>query len=428
MTSKICKIPYGKKFIEIEFNGDFNVYKLQPNNVKPARNDFLEVLKALDNPVSHAALRNFRNVDNIAVVVSDQTRTAPSALMLEALLKKLREYNVDWSQITVIVGGGLHPPCDKKTVREILGESIIDRVGKILVHNANNEDELVFLGYTSRNTPIWVNRYYIEAQKRIVTGVIEPHQFMGYTGGAKGVAIGLGGAKTIEKNHSLMLSPDARLGVIEGNPAREDVDEIGKRIKIDLLLNTILNNEKQVVKAVAGHWLKAHRAGVEFCRKIVEVSAPYVADLVIASPGGHPKDLNLYQAQKALTSAEIVSKPNGVIVLVAECSQGFGDEAFEKTMRELSTPEEIIEYFKNQGFKMGVHKAYLWAKAAIKRKVIVVSDKLKSETAEALKVDLSTDLENAVREAMKLTEVKSIIIMPNASTTVPKVQVNAVNK
>jgi nickel-dependent lactate racemase len=348
--------------------------------------------------------------------------------MLEALLKKLREYNVDWSQITVIVGGGLHPPCDKKTVREILGESIIDRVGKILVHNANNEDELVFLGYTSRNTPIWVNRYYIEAQKRIVTGVIEPHQFMGYTGGAKGVAIGLGGAKTIEKNHSLMLSPDARLGVIEGNPAREDVDEIGKRIKIDLLLNTILNNEKQVVKAVAGHWLKAHRAGVEFCRKIVEVSAPYVADLVIASPGGHPKDLNLYQAQKALTSAEIVSKPNGVIVLVAECSQGFGDEAFEKTMRELSTPEEIIEYFKNQGFKMGVHKAYLWAKAAIKRKVIVVSDKLKSETAEALKVDLSTDLENAVREAMKLTEVKSIIIMPNASTTVPKVQVNAVNK
>ncbi len=414
----VIEVPCGRGFAKAKVNSTSRTYCLAPKSISPSLKANSEVLRAIERPISHRGLSEFQNAENVAIVVSDQTRPVPNSLILDVLLSKLEEYGIGGEQVTVIVGSGLHTPgC--VGVENLIGKNIVSKVGSVVCHDAANERDLIYLGDTSRGTPIWVNKYYALAEKRIVTGMIEPHQFVGYTGGAKGVAIGLGGAKTIEANHSLMTAKGAGLGVLEGNPVREDIDEIGAVVGIDLLVNVILNHRRRLVKAVAGHWFKAHREGVKFVRRMAQVKVPFLADVVIASPGGHPKDLNVYQAQKALAVAEMVSKPGSVIILVAECSLGLGDDVFEKTLRTFSSPGEIIDHFKRSPFRIGAHKAYLWARTVAKRKVILVSDRLSSKMADVLKVELVSDLETALIRAMQLTDADKILVLPHASSIVP---------
>lgn len=413
------EVPYGKGFVKARINNTIRSCRLAPKTIPPSGDAKSEILKALERPVTHKGLgdlRTFQDAGDVVIVVSDQTRPVPNNLLLDALLFKLEEYNIDGKQVTVVVGGGLHTP---GRVEDIIGKDIIGRVRNVVYHDAMNERELIYLGDTSRGTPIWVNKYYALAEKRVVTGMIEPHQFVGYSGGAKGVAIGLGGAKTIEANHSLMTAKGAGLGVLEGNPVREDIDEIGAVVGIDLLVNVILDHGRRLVKAVAGHWFRAHREGVKFVQRMAQVKVPFLADVVIASPGGHPRDINVYQAQKALAVAEMVSKPGGVIILVAECPLGLGDDVFEETLKAFSSPDEVIDYFKKSPFRIGVHKAYLWAKTVAKRRVILVSDRLNSKIADILKVNLVSDLETALIKAIQLTDGNELLILPHAASIVP---------
>jgi nickel-dependent lactate racemase len=211
------------------------------------------------------------------------------------------------------------------------------------------------------------------------------------------------------------------LGNIAGNPVREDIDEIGSMVGIDMVFNVILDERNRVVRAVAGHWFHAHREGVRFARKVFEVAPRFLADVVIASPGGYPRDMDVYQAQKSLSTSEIVCKPGGVIILVAECSQGLGNTEFEKTMGRFTTPAEVVEHFKNARFKMGLHKAYLWAKTLIRNRVVVVSDKLGDRQAEILKVERACTIEEAMEISSKYTRIEKVIVIPRATSIVPVV-------
>jgi len=410
------EVPYGDETLKA--TGDFSAFYLLPKKAHPSKDPIAEILKALEKPVSHKGIAEFRNAESIAIVISDETRPVPNSLILNSLLSKLKEQGISGERITLLVGTGMHES-KNSSIEDLIGEELASKVGEVVFHDAMDDENLVYLGRTSRGTPIWINKHYLLAEKKIVTGMIEPHQFVGYTGGAKGVAIGLGGAETIEANHSLMLDEKARLGILEGNPVREDIDEMGSVAGIDLLVNVVMDYEKCVVKAVAGDWLEAYKKGVGFARDIAEVKTPFLADVVVASPGGYPRDLNVYQAQKALATAEIVSKPDGVIVLVAECPRGMGDEIFEKTLSSFSSPSEIIDYFKNTGFKMGVHKAYLWAKTLVKHKTILVSDRLTSRDEETLKVDLVSDLETALEKAVRISRGEKVLVLPHASSIVP---------
>ncbi len=410
------EVPYGDGTLKV--TGKFSGFYLLPKKAHPPKNPEAEVLRALENPVSHKGMAELNGAESVAIVISDETRPVPNSLILNSLLSKLKEQGIGGENITLLVGTGMHES-KNLSIEDLVGEELVSEFGRIVFHDAMDSENLAYLGRTSRGTPIWVNKHYFQAEKRIVTGMIEPHQFVGYTGGAKGVAIGLGGVETIETNHSLMLDEKAKLGVLEGNPVREDIDEIGSVARIDFLVNVVIDYRKGLLKAVAGDWLEAHRKGVEFARDILEVKTPFLADIVVASPGGYPRDLNVYQAQKALATAEIVSKPDGVIVLVAECPGGLGDEAFERTLSSFSSPSEIIDYFRETGFKIGVHKAYLWAKTVAKRNVIFVSDKLTSRDGETLKIDLVSDLETALEKAVKISKGEKILVLPHASSIVP---------
>ncbi len=411
----LVRLPYGKGFVEARLEG-FQIQVLQQKEL-PSLDQELELRKAANSPISSNGFLGFQGCEDLAIVVNDQTRPVPLKMVLSVLLSKLKTLNVHEDNIKILIGGGLHT--DVGNPENLLGREIMERVGSILIHNAENKHGVEYLGSTKRQTPVWINRHFLEAEKKIVIGMIDPHQFVGYTGGAKGVSIGVAGYETIEKNHSLMLDRRARLGNITDNPVREDIDEIGGMVGIDMILNVILNRENQVIKAVAGHWFYAHRAGVEFAKKVFEVEAQFLADVVIASPGGYPKDLDVYQSQKSLSTSEIVCKPGGVIILVAECSQGLGSDEFEKAMKKIATPAEVVEYFKNTSFKMGLHKAYLWAKTLLRNRVIIVSDKLNDKQAEILKVKRVDTIEEALKQASRHTRIEKILVLPRATSIVP---------
>ncbi len=410
----VIEVPYGKAPMRAEVGDDVEVDYLQPQDLPPV-DIKAEVSRALKEPISHNGLNEFQG-KNVAIVVSDQTRPIPSKTILEVFIPLLKYYGVNQDQITIIVGGGLHRRTG--SLEEVVGKDIVDSVGKTVIHNARKEEDLAYLGDTFRGTPIWINKHFIQANKRIVTGMIDPHQFMGYTGGAKGAAIGLAGTKTVEANHALLLAEGSRLGAMEGNPCREDVDDMGSKLGINFIVNAALNLNKQVARVAAGHWLHAHQEGVKFARKVVEAETPYQADVVVTSPGGSPKDINIYQAQKALTPAEMVCKPQGVIILVAECPQGLGDELFEKTMDKFATHKEIISYFQSLPFRMGIHKAWMWSRQLTSRKVVLVSS-LSSKELETLKVDHAPNLDSALKKAEESITMKKMLVMPLASSTVP---------
>ena len=213
------------------------------------------------------------------------------------------------------------------------------------------------VGTTSRGTRLEVFEPYLDADLRICTGNIEYHYFAGFSGGAKAVVPGLCSYAAIRDNHSMMLAPTARAGILDGNPVREDIDEAGGLVGVDFIFNVVLDEEKRIIHAVAGHYLEAHREGVRRLRRALRPArSTAAADVVIASPGGRPKDINLYQAQKTLDNVGGAVRDGGVVILVARCREGFGQKAFEEWMCGMGTPQVLIDRIQRE-FVLGGHKA-----------------------------------------------------------------------
>ena len=410
------RLPYGKNYITGQMPFPYENLSISEEAVVHSSSD--EIIHALKNPIG-ASLSNLKGAKNVVIVTSDLTRPVPNKLILPPLIAELEAIGIKKEQITLLIGTGLHRVSPEEEFVELVGEELAKQI-KIISHDAWDGENLTYLGKSSRNTPIVINKHYIEADARIVLGVIDPHQFVGISGGAKGVVIGLGGEKLVQANHAMLTHPQATLGNLEGNPVRGDIDEIGEKIGIDFIVNVILNSKKEVVKAVAGHFIKAHQVGVEAARKALQVELNQAADLVIAASGGFPKDVNLYQAQKALLHAAIAVKDEGTIILAAECLEGVGEELFTNTMQLSKTPQDILDNFSKQEFKVGAHKAYLWGTSLNKARVILVADGIDEATAEIMQVEKAETLQHAIDMVLKtLPENPKIYVMPKAPSTIP---------
>ena len=244
-------------------------------------------------------------------------------------------------------------------------------------HDCDDIQNLTYLGKTAKGTPVHVNSSFMNSDIKILVGNIESHHFMGFSGGVKTAAIGLTGRETITANHSMLSHPNTTMGLYSSNPMRMDVEEIGKMIGIDFVLNVVINDEKDIIAAYSGDPVEVMSEGIDFIRKNIQMDLNDTAgtfDLVIASPGGYPKDINFYQAQKAITHACLFSKPEGVIILAAECRDGMGSRKFEKFLTAKDTFTDVIDSFKSMPFEIGPHKAFQLAKQAITHKIILVSD------------------------------------------------------
>ncbi len=277
------------------------------------------------------------------------------------------------------------------------------------------------LGETARGTPVFINSAYMAADYRIVIGNIEPHQFQGYSGGVKSAAIGLAGLATINHNHAMMRHERAVWGEYARNPARQDVEEIGRLIGIDFAVNAILNAEKQIVRAFAGDPVAVMESGIAEARALYEVAVAAPVDLMIAAPGGHPKDINLYQAQKGLAHAAAVTKTDGRLILCAACPDGSGNSDYDNWMRQphIRTHADVFEHFERDGFQVGRHKAYQVSRDASRMHVTLVSQ-LADDFARQLLLHPAPSLQAALDEALaSLPADARIGVMPAANATMP---------
>ena len=415
------RLPYGRSGLTAIIPDGQKVDILEPAET-PAAIDPEEIVNsALNSPFGGIDVSSFGNAKSVAIAINDKTRPVPHQYLLPPFLKRLEDAGVSPEAIQLIIAVGLHDPMRDNEFPSILPEAILKRY-RVISHNAKDSENLVYLGETSRRTPIWVNKQFISAETRIVIGNIEPHQFVGFSGGVKSAAIGLGGAETIQKNHSMLTEPGSKLGEYDTNPARQDVEEIGKKIGVHFAVNAILNQDKQIVYVLAGDALEVMKAGIPLSRQICQLRIPEQYDLLIVSPGGHPKDINLYQAQKGLAHAALAIRPGGTIILAAACPEGIGSKSYEDWMKGMTSFEQVLSRFKQENFQIGPHKAFLIARDAVKNHLVFISE-MNPDLAHLLLLPTSENLQQAIDHALAgLNKESRIGVMPHASSTIPYIE------
>lgn len=332
---------------------------------------------ALENPIGTPRLADVvRPGERIAIVISDVTRPCPTADLLPPLLSELAHARVGDEDILIVSALGSHRAQSDEERTRLVGPDIFRRIRCI----DSDIEDVTPVGRTRRSTPIEVFTPVVRADRRIGVGNIEYHYLAGYSGGYKAVVPGVCSLRTIEANHSLMVQAGAESGQIDGNPVREDIDEAGALIGVDFVLNVILDpaewgassEEHHAISAVAGHPIEAHREGCAQLNAFGRAPLPWLADVVLVSAGGFPKDVNLYQAQKALDHARLAVRPGGTIILVAECPEGLGHRVFAEWMLSGQTPDQLIGRIRER-FVLGGHKAAAVALAQKRASIALVS-------------------------------------------------------
>ncbi len=369
------ELKYGKGMISVHLPESAESRVLEPNemaslsSIPDALREALSGLADNDKNILPAA-----HCTSVAIVIPDETRPLPVGEFLPVLLDWLFAQlpDLDPAKVSIVIGGGLHPPLDDVAANHLVPPEVA-RGCRVLSHDANNSlmDDY---GSTSWGTPVLVNREYSRADYKIVIGQIDPHQFVGFTGGAKGVVIGCGGAATIEHNHGLMFQDNAVVGVLHGNPVREDINEAGEMIGVNLAVNCVMSPTKEVVEVLVGRPLDTLRNGAKTCAELYGVYIDRKFDILIASCGGYPKDICLYQAQKGLNMASRAVKKGGKILLLAASTKGVGDDVYFDYVSQFTSPEEVLADFKKQGFRMGAHKAYLFGSTLTQYDVAICSE------------------------------------------------------
>lgn len=376
-----------------------------------------EVRRALASPIGAPRLRELvKPGEKIAVITSDITRPIPTWVVLPPLLDELTAAGADLKDVTVVFGLGSHRHMTEEERRHLMGDSY----GRVACCDSD-PDDVVEMGKTSRGTPVDVFRRVAEADRRICLGNIEYHYFAGYSGGAKAIMPGVSTREAIQCNHKMMLDPCAKAGRLDDNPVRQDIEEAGRICGIDYLLNVVLSEHKEVLRAFAGDSVQAHREGCRFLDSIYRKEIPQAADIVLVSQGGAPKDLNLYQTQKALDNAAHAVKPGGVIVLIGSCKEGLGEKTFEEWLVSAATPQELTERIRRE-FKLGGHKAAAIAIVLEKAEVDLVSDLAPDFVKSIFLVPRASAQEALDAAFAKLGPDATVLAMPFGGSTLPHVK------
>jgi len=409
-------LKYGQDPLTLSLPEKAKIPVLRPSSPPVLENLEEAFGRAMDNPLGGVPLEAMATPRTVAVAVPDETRPAPVKALLPLLLKHLYRVFTDLrpDHITIIVAVGLHPPLDEAGLRRVVPEAIAPGC-RIISHDALHSPIKDF-GRTSRNTPVLTNASFAGADLRILIGNIDPHQFVGFSGGAEAAVIDCGSSRTIESNHALMFHDQAKVANIQGNPVRMDIDEAGRMIGIPLIINVVLDGDKRPVRLLAGEPVAVCQAGASTCAAIYGVTVPEKFDIAIASCGGHPKDITLYQAQKGLAHAAQAVKPGGKILLLAACSQGVGDDVYFEYVSRFPTPEASLEDFKKVGFRMGAHKAFLFDRTLVAFDVVIASD-MDPAVLRKCHLQACDPQETVERWVADFAGEPTLAVIPNANTT-----------
>ncbi len=354
-------LPYGTASVTVELPDHAHV--IIPEDLPGVTDTRAEIRRALDSPIGCARLTQLaKGKNDVVIVINDITRPASSDLMLEELLQDLAICGIKEDKVTVVIASGNHRANTAEEIKEMIGAGLALRLN-VVNHDCNDKHNLTSLGQTDTGLPVWINTLVTKASFKILTGLITPHHSAGYSGGRKSILPGVAGLKTLNQHHSFPIRPyHPAFGWMKGNIFHEEAVKGARMVGVDFILNVVKNSSGQVAEAVAGELELAHEHGVSTCEESWRLDVPHQYDVVIVSPGGYPRDIDLHQSQKAMSAAEMVVAKEGVIVLVAECRDGIGKYA--DWLKQAKTPREVIKRFEYEGFtKDHSSKAFMCARA-----------------------------------------------------------------
>ena len=414
-------LPYGKTNVCVRVPARNLLGTIEPADREGVVDPKAEVERALKEPVPIGQRRLSeiaKPESKVAIVVDDHTRKAPSEAMLLPVLAELNLAGVSDGNITIIFGCGTHRPVKAEEAALLIGAEVLKRV-KAVSHDCRSSD-LVQVGTTkTHGNKVFVNRTFAEADVRVLLGDVGFHYYAGYGGGRKSVLPAVCGEETIKQNHALLLHANAKTGYLEDNPVHRDMTEAAHLVKVDFIVNVVENKKGEIVKAFAGDLDQAFQEAVSLVDEMYRVTIDRRADILVASAGGYPADLNLYQSYKALDNVMDAVKRGGVIILVAECPEGHGNQVFYDWMTRFSDIKNVEREIR-RNFVLGGHKAYYLLKSLQNHQIILVSSMPDYYATSIFKLKTARAVNDALAEALKLTGSASRVwAVPQGSYTLP---------
>ncbi len=350
-------LPFGETSFPLNVPGELICHR----HLDPVSDEIAAVRDALRQPIGTPPLRDIvKPGESVALIVNDITRLTRSELMLPPLVDELNAAGIPDHQITIVFALGIHRAQTPEERRRILGDDLFRRLRSV-DHDAFDDTNLVTIGTTSFGNRVEINRTVWESDRIILTGEIIYHLIAGYSGGRKSLVPGVAGARTTTFNHGMIFDPRCRSGVLEGNPAHEDLLEAARFANPGFILNLVLSPEGHLVRAVAGHMEHAHREGCRTVDQMLRADLDEPFDLIVASAGGYPLDIDLRQAHKGLENAVQALRPGGTILFYAECPSGSGHPAVDEYAWKYSNDSEMERALRVK-FEVGGHKAWWLAR------------------------------------------------------------------
>jgi nickel-dependent lactate racemase len=414
------KLAYGRNGLEVALPEQAQATVISPRFVPGLEDEASALREALRNPIGSRPLRDLVSPDKtVAVIFADITRPQPRERMLPVLLDEIAAVPID--QVALINGTGTHRANTEQELREMLGDAIVDRY-TILQHDSTDEDQMVYLGQTAQDHAIWLNKRYVQADVKILTGFIEPHIFAGYSGGPKAVLPSVAGAEIIMDNHSgqMLSNPKATWGVTHGNPIWEEMLEVARMTEPDFLFNVTLNRDKQITGVFCGALEPAHEAGVAFVRESAMAPVDEPFDVALTTNSGYPLDINLYQTDKGLSAAAQVVREGGAILTASECWDGIPEHGnYKNLLAGASSPQELLDQVMAPGYReMDQWQAFLHARLCLHADIHIFADGLSDEQIRLGMLTPSRDIEATLR-ALVARYGPRLCVMPEGPMTIP---------
>ena len=422
------QLAYGRAGLWIELPEDAPVTVIEPQFVPGLSDERAAITAALRSPVGTSPLRDLvRPDDTVAVVFSDLTRPMPNDRVLPPLLDELALAGVPDERIVLVNALGTHRPQTEAELMGMLGSQVVSRY-RVVQHDAWDDENLVEAGRNRAGRPVRINRAYVEASVRILTGFIEPHFFAGFSGGPKSVLPGIADIEAILDNHgaTMLAHPKTTWAVTRGNPVWEEMLAVAQSTRECLLpptflLNVTLNREREITGVFAGDLVAAHRDGVDFVRKTAMQPVPASFDVVITSNSGYPLDLNLYQAVKGMSAAAQIVRPGGDIIVAAECWDGVPSHGeYQRLLWEADSPQELLDKVMAPGFRCHDQwEAQTQAQIQLKASVHVYADGLSDEELRHVLVIPCPSIEETLARLRRHNPGATIAVLPDGPQTVP---------
>jgi len=415
-----CPLPYGESYLSVRLPDGIRATFLNSKHIPGLQNPVEAITNSLRAPTGCPPLNEcLKRNDKVVILVTDNTRACPDDKLLPPILAEI-ETKVPRENITIMVALGLHKPLNKEELCKKLGRQIVHQ------YNVENHDisQTIKIGETSRGIPVEVNRKVVEADFRISTGFIEPHFFAGFSGSCKSIFPGVSSSRAIHLNHGFQMinHPNARAGILKGNPIHEDIVEHARITGLNFIVNVLLNKKREITHVFAGDCVEAHEKGCETEQEIARVKVDHKFDIIITTNSGAPLDLDFYQTCKGIENASSIIREGGIIIIASSCSMGVGPGTFRKLHASESTPQAVLEKIENGNLTGVQWQNQILARIQVNNTVYLVSGLEDSLAREMMVVPFPT-LEAALQGALEVMGNNAeIAVIPEGPLVLPQLE------